>query len=398
MKEPRLRPRLRLAVLGDFDGSHTRRWLRVFIERGHEVHAISFYTPSRELPGVRLHVLRPAAGGGGAANSSGPLKSLTHLLPPSVMRLLQAERYRRAGLQRVLAAIRPDVFHAHYVVEHGFYGARSGYHPYVVSAWGSDLYVESFKLLGSPLARFVLARADLVTINDLGLAQRASALGVPPERLAVVALGLEDDFLPDLQSSVNLSAGVDAPPTVFSHRALEPLYGIERLIRGFALLRRRLPMARLQIAGEGSQSAKLEMLARDLDLQDCVQFLGRLEQGELRQRLLQAHVYVSIPSSDSFALSNLEAMASGALPILSDLVSAQGWIEDGKNGFLLKDRSPPALASLMETALADPDLRREAALTNRARVEADGMLGKNMLAMEEHYYRLAGMSTAAEAG
>ena len=41
--------RLRIAVLGDFDGVHTRSWLRWFIARGHDVHAISFY-PVRAAP------------------------------------------------------------------------------------------------------------------------------------------------------------------------------------------------------------------------------------------------------------------------------------------------------------------------------------------------------------
>ena len=34
---------LRLCVLGDFDGAHTRSWLRYFVQRGHEVHAVSYY-------------------------------------------------------------------------------------------------------------------------------------------------------------------------------------------------------------------------------------------------------------------------------------------------------------------------------------------------------------------
>jgi len=57
--------RLRIAVLGDFDGVHTRSWLRWFIDRGHDVHAISFYPPAAPLDGVTLHVLKPRASLGG---------------------------------------------------------------------------------------------------------------------------------------------------------------------------------------------------------------------------------------------------------------------------------------------------------------------------------------------
>ncbi|HXK33619.1 MAG TPA: glycosyltransferase, partial [Dehalococcoidia bacterium] len=51
--------RLRIAVLGDFDGVHTRSWVRWFIERGHDVHAVSFYPPSSPLAGATVHALRP---------------------------------------------------------------------------------------------------------------------------------------------------------------------------------------------------------------------------------------------------------------------------------------------------------------------------------------------------
>src|SRR5438105_5293496 len=60
--------RLRLAVLGDFDGVHTRSWIRWFIERGHDVHCISYYAPRESIAGATLHVLRGGAPRG-AANS-----------------------------------------------------------------------------------------------------------------------------------------------------------------------------------------------------------------------------------------------------------------------------------------------------------------------------------------
>ena len=59
MSESRVIPPLRIAVLGDFEGIHTRRWLEVFVERGHEVHAISYYWPRVHLPGVHVHSLKP---------------------------------------------------------------------------------------------------------------------------------------------------------------------------------------------------------------------------------------------------------------------------------------------------------------------------------------------------
>ncbi|HLF71868.1 MAG TPA: glycosyltransferase, partial [Dehalococcoidia bacterium] len=176
-------PPLRLTYLGDFDGAHTRRWLRIFVERGHDVHAISYYAPRAELPGVTLHVLRPGAASSGEAHAAS--RSLGSRLPVGLQRLINGMRYSSAGLRRVVREIAPDVLHAHYAVEHGYYGSLARFHPYVVSAWGSDLLVDSRGINGLYFAKQALRAADLVTANDPALAMRAISLGVPRDKVAI---------------------------------------------------------------------------------------------------------------------------------------------------------------------------------------------------------------------
>ena len=390
-------PPLRIAVLGDFDSIHTRRYLRLFVERGHDLHAISYYRPVAELPGVTLHTLAGASSLSSHLHAGITLRSrLQRIAPPSLMRFAHALRYQRAGLTRVLRDIRPDVFHAHYVVEHGFYGALTGVRPYVVTAWGSDLLRESYTPLGRLIAGWVLRRADLITGNDPTLLRRAAALGAPPEQTALVRLGVDRLFLDAV--SVNLGASTDtAPPTLICDRALEPLYNVETVLRAFARLRERLPAGRLLIAGDGGQRAHLEALARHLGLGASAQFLGRLPPNALRDALAAAHVYVSVPSSDSMAVSNLEAMAVGAFPVLSDLPSLEGWITPGSNGLLVPPSpSVEVLANALYDALTNAERRRKAAEVNRKRVETEGLNETNMLLLERHYYRLAGHPVAGE--
>ncbi len=310
-------------------------------------------------------------------------------MPPSLLRLVHALRYRRAGLRHVLDEIHPDVFHAHYVVEHGFYGAIADYHPYVISAWGSDLLVESHKTAGRRIASWALRRADLVTGNDPSLAERALELGVAPEKIAMVYLGIARAFLDTGATSVNLVQEDASPPVIVSDRALEPLYNVESVISAFASTHRETLDAKLLVAGTGSQEDALRRSADRLDL-DGVTFLGHLDQAALAGMLAEAHVYVSVPSSDSLALSNIEAMAAGAFPIVSDLPSMDGWVADGVNGLRVPPGDDAALANALRRALADPALRRNAAIQNRQLVEARGLRQPNMLLMERHYYRLAG--------
>jgi glycosyltransferase involved in cell wall biosynthesis len=137
--------------------------------------------------------------------------------------------------------------------------------------------------------------------------------------------------------------------------------------------------------------------AEHLNLGDSVTFLGHLDPTALRDALCSAQVYVSVPSSDSFSLSTLEAMATGAFPVVSDLVSQNGWIQHGDNGLRVAAGDAGALAEALHAALMDSDLRQRAAERNRAIAEAHGDHARNMLAMEAHYYRLAGKPAAREA-
>jgi glycosyltransferase involved in cell wall biosynthesis len=306
------------------------------------------------------------------------------------LRIANALRFQRAGLRRLVREIAPDVFQAHFVVEHGLFGAMAGYHPYVVNAWGSDLLQAPGTAAGRLLASYVLRQADLLSANDPSLAAAALRLGMPAAKVAVVSLGLDRDWLDGPVTGVNLQADA-GPPTVVSDRALEALYNIDTVIRAFAQVQPKFPGARLRIAGAGSGRGALEMLARSTGASPAVEFTGRLEQGSLRTLLAESQVYVSVPSSDSFPLSTMEAMAAGAFPVVSDLESQDGWITHRFNGLRVPARDVDALASSLEIALRDHDLRRRAVKVNRSRVEADGDLEKNMLALERHFYRLAGV-------
>ena len=349
-------PTLRIAVLGDFDGPHTRAWLDFFVERGHEVHAISYYQPREDLRGVKLYVLRggtatstPAGKATGVTSATGKLR---RAVPASVLRFVHAWRYRRAGLRATLRAIAPDVLHAHYVVEHGFYGLGAGFRPYVVSGWGSDVFMAPRTPLNRLIVRRVLRRADIATANAPAMARRLRELGA--RRVEVVRLGIADVFFDEPGHSVNLLPPGTEPPTIISDRALEPLYNIDLVLRAFARLRERLPTARLVVANDGSRRGELEAL---------------------------------------FALSTLEAMAVGAFPVVADLPS-QGLIRDGVNGLRLPAGDIEALTAALLRALADDGLRRGAVAINRDAAEQEARRATNMLRLERIYYELAGKTSA----
>jgi glycosyltransferase involved in cell wall biosynthesis len=379
--------RLSIAVLGDFDGVHTRSWVRWFIARGHDVHAINFYPPRVPVEGATLHVLKHRAqqDAGESAGSAKP----SGRLPRGLLRIAHALRYRAAGIGRVVREIDPDVFHAHFVVEHGFYGAMTGFHPYVVSAWGSDVLVEPRRdPVSKMIARWTVARADLVTSNNAHMADEIVRLGAARPNVEVVTLGADRYDLGRTLESVNLRDDGDRAPCVISTRAHEPLYNVAEIIDAYGQVARRAPDARLVVAHQGSLTEELQRQASRGP--GHVEFLGFLDRARFRNALAEAEVFVSIPSSDATSVALLQAMAAGCFPIGSDLPSQREWIEDGVNGFLAPLHRPDALAGLIARALGDRDLRRRAAERNRAIVEERGLNEVQMAKMERLYLRLAG--------
>ena len=383
---------LRLCVLGDLESIHTRRWLQPFIARGHEVHVVSYYHPNVAPQGVHLHVLdnRPQ----GATATEAASSQRASKVPPNLLRIANALRYRRRGLVRILREIKPDVLHAHYVVEYGFFAASAGFHPLVVSAWGSDILIAAnASRLARMITRYTLRRADLVTSNNEHMSESIRAMGFPAECVATIVFGTDAFFLERAEASVNRLPSQAGPPTIISTRSLDsPLYNIDVVLRAVATLVSRFPDLQLLVAGTGRLRPKLEALARDLGLDKNVQFLGWLDSPALRDAFARSHVYVSVPDSDATSVSTLSAMAAGCFPVLSDLATQREWVEDGVNGFLMPPRDVRALAQRLGEAVDRAELRREAAQRNYEIVEARGLWEKSVPIMEAWYRRLAARS------
>ena len=309
--------RLRIAVLGDFDGVHTRSWLRWFVERGHDVHAISYYPPAAPLEGVTLHVLRPQTTGDRRPTTS-RRPTTDDRRPTTVLggflRLVHGVRYQVAGLRRVLREVRPDVFHAHFPRRARILRRARRLPPVRRDSVGSDVLVEPGRDVVSKLiAKWTLRRADLVTSNNAYMAERIVALGAPRSKVEVVTLGADRYFLEHAGASVNVRPADPArAPVVLSTRAHEPLYNIGEIVDAYEQVVRARPGVRLAVAHGGSRTAELSR--RAAASAGRIEFLGFVEREAFRDAMTEADVFVSVPSSDGTSVALLQAMAAGCFP------------------------------------------------------------------------------------
>jgi L-malate glycosyltransferase len=347
---------MRYVLLGDGDSPHLLKWARALAA----------------LPGLELW----------AASSRGFAAGFDGVLPPSRRLALSTQPDAAGGnvallrelprLARWLRQVDAAWVHAHYLTSHGtlawlarrLYGVRGRL---VGSAWGSDILVtpdRSALLRGA--TRRVLRGCLLTTSDSQVMARRMRELGAG--EVMVFPFGLEQMPPPP---------GPKEPALFFTNRGLEPVYAPQRVLQAFAGLR--WPDARLVVANDGSLRAALEALAQDLGLATRVSFVGRLDAVAQAAWYARALWFFSLPQSDSVAVSVLEAMAHGCVPLLSELPANRELVRDGDNGLIVGEARPLTREQLLPLAA------RAAAIAagNRAWVHEHAMFAPCVAAFVE---------------
>lgn len=364
---------VRICYLADASSIHAHRWVRYFVERGHEIHVISF--ENARIEGTTVHVLK-----------------LPVLVKNATFPLKMASVYR---IKSLIKRIKPDILHAHYVTNYGLFGALCNFNPFVITAWGSDvLIVPEARLISwikAYIAKYTLGKADLITCDAEHMKEALKRLGFIPEKISLIYFGIDTKKFNPGQKSEYLKAklGIYGSPAVISLRNLDPLYDVESLIKSVPLVLEEISESKFVIAGRGSEETKLRKLAKSLGVSDSVKFVGFIPNEELPRYLTTMDVYVSTALSDAgIAASTAEAMACGLPVIVTDVADNKRWVEDGVNGFVVPIKDPKSLAERIIYLLKNEDIRRKFGKINRKIIEERNNYYKEMEKMEDIYEEL----------
>jgi glycosyltransferase involved in cell wall biosynthesis len=378
--------RVKICYLADADSIHTQRWVKYFAGRGHEVHLIS---PEQfqdgDIERVELYVLK-----------SFPLR--IRILSALMNLLLYVIQ-----IKRLIRKIKPDILHAHYVADNGFRGALSGFHPLVISAWGSDVLIAPKTSKISKWAiRFAVKRADLIICLGENLVKTVEELGANPARVRVNLMGVDTEKFAPLAGDTSLrkkELGLFDSPIIISTRKLKPVYNVETLIKAIPLVLEKAIDAKFVIVGSGPEEDYLKGLAKSLGVLDSTKFLGQIAHDELPSYLVSADIYVSTSLSDSGPVSTLEAMACELPVVVTDSGQHRNWIKDGVNGFIVPMKSPEELASKIIHLLNSKNDRIKFGKANRRVVEQKAYHEKELEKLEKLYEEVeAGCSRTSNHG
>lgn len=270
---------------------------------------------------------------------------------------------------RLAEALRTDYLHSYFFYERSFFCFVVSYLlgiPRGVSCYADHL-LEDYEL---KLVALQLEHCDVVVATSARI--KAELLEIcplaDPERILVKPNAIDSCHFP--VAGVESSASA-RPARITCVSRLEPKKGLLYLVEAVGLLRDEGHDVELHFVGEadtGSSSSReyrrrLEARCAELGLGDAVVFEGRLPQSAIVPLLHRSDLFVApfveLDSGDKDGIPTalLEAMATGRAVVATDAGSIPEVIDDGRDGLLVEQRHPQALAGAIRTLLRDPERR-----------------------------------------
>jgi teichuronic acid biosynthesis glycosyltransferase TuaC len=242
-----------------------------------------------------------------------------------------------------------DLIDAHYFYPDGVAAALLGRYfnkPVVVTARGSDITLLPQYRLPRKMIRWAASRANAVITVCNALRDEVVALGVEGARVTSLRNGVDLELFRPCERREN------AQFTLLAVGHLVPVKGQELIIAALPLL----PDVRLVLAGDGPDRKKLEAVARMLNVDQRVEFLGAVPQADLARHYGNADALVLASSREGWANVLLESMACGTPVVASRVWGTPEVVAAPEAGVLMDERSARGVADAVKALRANyPD-------------------------------------------
>ncbi|MGY1744973.1 glycosyltransferase family 4 protein [Blastococcus sp. SYSU D00695] len=211
----------------------------------------------------------------------------------------------------------------------------------------------------------VAPRLDAITtVSENSRADIGTHLGVPPEGISVIPVGID----PDVFTPPPAGRPRDPESVVVVTSADVPLKGLVHLLEAVAKLRTERPV-HLTVVGSARPGGPAQTALDRLALHDAVTFTGSLPEADL-VGLLQRAAVVAIPSLyEGFSLPAIEAMACGT-PLVTTDAGALPEVVGTQAGIRVRAGDVGELTEALRLVLDSPGLQEQLGRAGRRRVLA----------------------------
>lgn len=192
------------------------------------------------------------------------------------------------------------------------------------------------------------------------------------------------------------------PYSIFLSQGNYPIKGLHYMLKAMTKILARFPEAKVYVAGDvitryeslkdkikiGSYGKYCLDLIRSLNLQDKIEFVGRLDAQQMCHRYLKSHVFVSPSSIENSPNSVGEAMLLGMPVVSSDVGGVANMLTHGKEGILYPHFDVDALSEAVCQIFEDKEQAIQMGVMARghARKTHDGAV--NYARLMEIYHQI----------
>lgn len=363
---------MKIFLLADGNSAHTSEWVLSLLEEGVELFLFSLNEIGVELKEYEAKDKLKIYGVGYTSKAS---KSIFSKL--AYLRLIP-------DIKREIKKFKPDIVHSHYISSYGLLAFLSGFRPYVLSVWGSDIMsFPNRSVLHKKVIQLVLNNSSKVFASS-----------------KIMMDLLHNSF--HIDKCVQIPFGVDTTVFSFSEthksessvtfiiiKSLLHIYGIDIAIKAFIDLIERNPHEelKLEIYGDGPQRKEYEVIASSY-IKQQIFFYGKIAHQEVPKKLRQADVLINISRNESFGVSVIEASACGLAVIVSDRGGVPETVVAEKTGIVLRKLDKEHCLQAMERYISDKTLIRKHGTAGREFVEETYKQEKSVALQLKEYRKI----------
>jgi glycosyltransferase involved in cell wall biosynthesis len=204
----------------------------------------------------------------------------------------------------------------------------------------------------------------VIAVSDSAREDIIARVGVAPERVRVVHIGVDSDLYQPTPSVAKVPGRILAMAS-----ADVPLKGLAPLLEAMAMLRAGRDDVEMVVVSKHRHGSEVPATLKRLGLNGSVRFVSGVDEPALLKLYSEAEVAVVPSLYEGFSLPAVQAMACG-VPLVATTAGALPEVvgRDGETGLMVRPGDPGQLAAALDLALGDRALRERLAVAGRARV------------------------------
>lgn len=268
-------------------------------------------------------------------------------------------------VKKLLLDIKPDIVNAHYASGYGTTARLVNYHPYVLSVWGSDIYLFPKKsFIHHWLVKKNLLAADAIASTSHCMALEMNKLITLKKPIFITPFGIDKNIF---YKNRNYSASgylSEEKIVIGTVKSLKPVYGVDLLIQAFAQLKQKIRKTHpqlerklfLRIVGGGEGLSKLKLLVSSLGISNVVEFVGQVSHDEVPNELAKLDIYVALSRSESFGVAILEAGLNQCPVVVSNVSGLAEVVVHEDTGLIVESENINEASEALSRLVLNPEL------------------------------------------